>query len=113
VNSAKIAPKIAIIEKVTFMTERLPLAHPGPMSDVERFMFESFGYIIIEDVLTPDEVAETLEASQRLHANQNDGWKQIGKGFETEPAIERLIDHPAVLPKIRALYGDRFILQSA
>jgi ectoine hydroxylase-related dioxygenase (phytanoyl-CoA dioxygenase family) len=38
---------------------------------------------------------------------------QLGKGFENEPAIERLIDHPAVLPKVRALLGERFVLQAA
>ena len=95
------------------MSQILPLAQPGPMTDIERFMFESFGYIIIEDVLSPEEVEETLEASKRLHASHGEGWRQIGKGFETEVALERLIDHPAVLPKIRALYGDQFVLQSA
>ena len=95
------------------MPDMMPLAQPGTMTELERFMFESFGYIIIEDVLSADEVAETLESSQRLHANRDSAWEQIGKGFETESAIERLIDHPAILPKVRALYGDRFILQSA
>lgn len=91
----------------------IPIAQPGVMTDDERFMFESFGYIIIEDVLSQEEIADTLEASQRLHATTEDVWRQIGKGFETEPALERLIDHPAILPKVRALYGDQFVLQSA
>lgn len=91
----------------------IPFAQAGTMSDDERFMFESFGYIIIEDVLSPDEVEETLVASTRLHASTQDEWRQIGKGFESEPALEALIDHPAILPKVRALYGDQFILQSA
>jgi ectoine hydroxylase len=95
------------------MTAVIPLAQPGPMTEFERFMFESFGYLIIEDVLTPAEVEATLAASKRLHADTTDDWRQIGKGFETEPAIENLIDHPAVLPKVRALLGDRFVLQSA
>jgi len=94
--------------------EMIPLAQPGPMTELERFMFESFGYIIIEDVLSPDECAEVLEAAKRLHKDQpKERLLQIGKGFETEPSIERLIDHPAVLPKVRALYGDRFVLQAA
>lgn len=91
----------------------LPIAQPGAMTDDERFMFESFGYIIIEDVLSPEEVEDVLRASQRLHDSTKDEWRQIGKGFESEPALEALIDHPAILPKIRALYGDQFILQSA
>ena len=92
----------------------IPLAEPGAMSASERFMFESFGYLIIEDVLSPDEVEETLQATIRLHeGHPKERLLQLGKGFETEPAIERLIDHPAVLPKVRALYGDRFELQAA
>lgn len=39
-------------------------------------------------------------------------WEQIGRGYESEEVFESLIDHPAVLPKVRGLYGDRFILQS-
>src|SRR5690606_6491552 len=71
-------------------------------------------YLIMQDVLSADEVQETMEAAKRLHANSpKERLLQLGKGFETEPAIERLIDHPAVLPKVRALYGDRFVLQAA
>ncbi len=91
----------------------LPIAQPGPMTDDERFMFESFGYLMIEDVLTDQEIEDTLEASKRIHADTTEVWRQIGKGFETESAIENLIDHPAVLPKVRALYSDQFVLQSA
>jgi ectoine hydroxylase len=92
----------------------LPFVKPGAMTEMDRFMFECFGFILIEDVLSPDEVQETLEAAQRLHAGKITGkLKQIGKGFEQEPALERLIDHPAILPKVRALYKDRFILQAA
>ncbi len=91
----------------------LPLAQPGPVTADERFMFECFGYLIIEDALSPAETAAALAASQRLHAQTDVDWRQIGAGFETEPALAHLIDHTAILPKVRALYGDRFILQSA
>ena len=90
-----------------------PMVAPGCLTDLDRFIFESWGYLIIPDVLAPDEVDECLAASQRLHAGEAPGWRQIGRGYETEPSLERLIDHPAVLPKVRGLYGDHFILQSA
>ena len=94
--------------------QRLPIVQPGAMSDMERFIFECFGYIVIEDVLSPAEVQEALEAAKRLHAGKLAGkLHQIGKGFESEPAFERLIDHPATLPKVRSLYKDRFVLQAA
>lgn len=92
----------------------VPTAQPGPLTDMEKFIFECYGYIVIDNVLSADEVEETLEAAKRLHAGKLQGkLHQIGKGFEHEPALERLIDHPAVLPKVRALYHDRFVLQAA
>ena len=92
----------------------IPYTEPGPMSEMERFIFECFGFVVIEDVLSPEECDEVLEATKRLHAGHpKEKLLQLGKGFEHEPAIERLIDHPAVLPKVRALLGDRFVLQAA
>jgi ectoine hydroxylase len=91
-----------------------PLAQPGPLTEVERFLFETTGYLVIPDALTPTETEACLEASRRAHAKQPPGvWQQIGHLYESEGAIEELIDHPAVLPKVRALMGDYFILQSA
>jgi ectoine hydroxylase len=92
----------------------LPFSQPGEMTETDHFMFECFGFIVIEDVISEAECDEVLEAAKRVHAGQpKDRLRQMGKGFEHEPAIERLIDHPAVLPKVRALYGDRFVLQAA
>jgi ectoine hydroxylase-related dioxygenase (phytanoyl-CoA dioxygenase family) len=94
--------------------EQTPLAQPGPMTELERFMFECYGYLLIPDVLSEAECDEVLAACQRLFGNKPvEKFDTIGRGFETEPAIERLMDHPAVLPKVRALFGDKFILQSA
>jgi hypothetical protein len=59
-------------------------------------------------------VAECLEAAKRAHAAYPTGeWRQLGAVYEQEPAIERLIDHPSVFRKVRALMGDHFILQSS
>lgn len=91
-----------------------PVSQPGIMTEMDKFIFDAFGYIIIEDVLSLDECEEVLEAAKRLHKDApKERLHQIGRGFETEPAIERLIDHPAVLPKIRGILGDRFVLQAA
>jgi ectoine hydroxylase len=90
-----------------------PVIEPGRLTELERFIFESWGYFIIPNVLSDDEVVECLAASKRLHqAAGTQDFGQIGRGYETEPALERLIDHPAVLPKVRGLYGDHFILQA-
>ncbi len=92
----------------------LPLSKSGEMTEMDQFVFDCFGYIVIEDVLSQPEVEETLQAAIRLHAGHaKTKLLQIGKGFEQEPALENLIDHPAILPKIRALLGERFVLQAA
>jgi ectoine hydroxylase-related dioxygenase (phytanoyl-CoA dioxygenase family) len=85
---------------------------PGELTATDRFVFESWGYFIVPDVLSADEVAECYAASERMHSHREHGFGQLGRGYETEPALEQLIDHPAVLPKVRGLYGDRFILQA-
>jgi hypothetical protein len=92
----------------------IPLANPGPMKDEERFMFDVCGYLVIPDAISPEETAACLEAAKRLHEpHPAEKWRQIGAAYESEPAIEPLIDHPSVLPKVRALLGDYFILQSS
>ena len=91
--------------------ELTPLSQPGPLTPMDRFIFESWGYLLIPDVLSLDECAEALEACQRVHGSQPAKvFRQVGRGYETEPALERLIDHPAVLPKIRGILGERFVL---
>jgi hypothetical protein len=92
----------------------LPLAKPGPLTDSERFLFDVAGYLVIPGALSPEETQNCLEAAIRCHAPHPGGqWRQLGNTFEQEPAFEALIDHPSVFPKVRALLGDYFILQSS
>src|SRR5260370_38710058 len=84
------------------------------MSEVERFMFDTAGYLVIPEALTAKEVSDCLEAAKRAHAPfGSNEWRQLGAVYEQEPDIEKLIDHPSVFPKVRALLGDYFILQSS
>ena len=92
----------------------LPIAHPGPLTERERFLFDVCGYLIVPDALSSGEVEGLLTASRRLHEPfPAEEWRQIGAAYEQEPAVEPLIDHPSIFPKIRALLGDYFILQSS
>ena len=92
----------------------IPIGKPGPMTDRERFAFDVAGFLLIPNALTPSEVKACLQASIHLHAPHAKGeWRQLGHPYEQEPAFECLIDHPAILPKVRALLGDYFILQSS
>lgn len=92
----------------------IPIGTPGTMTEWERFMFDVAGYLIIPGAISRDLAEECLEASKRLHSEYPAGqWKQIGAAYEREPVIAELIDHPSILPKVRALLGDYFILQSS
>ena len=84
------------------------------MAAIDRFVFEVWGYLIIPAVLSDEECDEALEAARRIHGSRPaEILRQVGRCFETEPALERLIDHPAVLPKARALLGERFVMIAA
>jgi hypothetical protein len=92
----------------------VPLAEPGPLTERERFLFDVAGYLVIPGALTAAEVEGCLAAARRAHAaTPSAEWRQLGAVYEQEPAMEPLIDHPAVFAKARALLGDYFILQSS
>lgn len=91
-----------------------PIAAPGPLTERERFLFDVTGYLVVPDALAPAEVEACLQAARRAHAPiPPEEWRQLGALYEREPAIEPLIDHPSVFPKVRALLGDYFLLQSS
>jgi len=84
-------------------TELSPFSKPGPLTEMDRFIFECFGYLLIEDVLSSVECQAVLAAATRLHAGHpKDHLMQLGRGFETEPSIERLIDHRRYCQSSRA-----------
>jgi hypothetical protein len=89
-----------------------PVVDKGQLTETDRFIFESWGYFVIPGVLTKDEAAEAYDVSQRLHRSRDREFGQIGRTYESEPVLERLIDHPDVLPKVQGLLGDRFVLQA-
>ena len=114
----------------------LPYGKPGEMTDSERYLFETTGLLIVPDALSPEETAACQAASERLHSNlefvqkqnvmqaggeppksiaewQGGGLQQLDNAWEPEPAFEALIDHPSVIEKVRALFGDTFILHSS
>ncbi|GDY14482.1 hypothetical protein LBMAG53_33600 [Planctomycetota bacterium] len=91
-----------------------PIGRPGPLTAIERFQFESAGYLLVPGAISADQAAVCLAACERLHADTPVGaWRQIPLAYQREPAIADLIDHPAVLAKVRALLGDFLKVQSS
>lgn len=114
-----------------------PLSPNLACAPPRRYLFETTGLLIIPDALSPEETKAIQEASERLHSNlefvqkqhvmqaggddppasieawQGGGLQQLDCAWEVEPAFEALIDHESVIEKVRALFGDAFILHSS
>ncbi|MCZ6632440.1 MAG: phytanoyl-CoA dioxygenase family protein [bacterium] len=88
----------AKIEKMQFMTPE------------EKFIFDLDGYIVIKDVLTPDEVSElnAITDEKQGLAKDQDGYKNIGKPSTWGAPFQTLIDHPKIVPYLIELLGPKF-----
>lgn len=63
----------------------LPYGKPGPMTDTERYLFETTGLLIVPDALSPEETAACQAASERLHNNLEFVQKQAVMQAGGEP----------------------------
>ena len=101
------------------------------MTDNEKFLFDLWGYVVVEDVLTPDEVALANEAVERhthLIANRDPGLSHGSKELEgttgrgefhqnpltfdrpwCEP-FRRMLTHPRVIAIFNEVLGPGFRL---
>jgi len=84
------------------------------MDELERYLFDLQGYLVVNDVLTPEEVAR-LNAAIDRHTDGitgHDGSDARIYGFLNweEPLVRDLIDHPRMLPYLKALLGEGFRL---
>ncbi len=86
--------------------------------NVQKYLFDLYGFLVIDDVLTAQEVAEmnrlidesgltsTVETAGRLPGG---GAGEEGAGFlEWGQAFTRVIDHPKVMAVLRLMLGDGF-----
>jgi hypothetical protein len=84
------------------------------MDELERYLFDLQGFLVVKDVLTPEEVAR-LNAAIDRHTDGvtgHDGSDARIGGFLAweEPLFRELIDHPRMLPYLKALLGEGFRL---
>ena len=67
------------------------------MTDNEKFLFDLWGYVVVEDVLTSDEVALANEAVDRhahLIANRDPGLSHGSKHLEGATGSRRVSSEP-------------------
>ena len=87
------------------------------MSEEELYLFDLQGYLVVRDILTRQQVHELNEISDRVYPRDYaDGDDSKGrKGIRNaryvsrwDPACQRLIDHPKIVPFLMELLGPKF-----
>ena len=87
------------------------------MTDEEKYLFDLQGYLVIRGLLTHEEVDELNAVSDRVcprdYTDGNDSKGRRGiRNFRYvsrwDPACQRLLDHPKILPYLVQLLGPRF-----
>ncbi|HRW09520.1 MAG TPA: phytanoyl-CoA dioxygenase family protein [Caldilineaceae bacterium] len=83
------------------------------MNEVELYKFDVLGYLILEDVLSPEEVAE-LNRLVDAQSLPEPGLETSGARFSNYLAWGQsfctLLDHPAIMPYLKVILGDGFRL---
>ena len=89
-------------------------------SDLERYLFDLNGYLILKNALSPEEVAECNAVLDELEDSKAGEWRGHVHGhnftgeheglnlqqiYEAGPAFERLIDHPSWIRKVVHFIG--------
>lgn len=91
------------------------------MTDEERYLFDLTGYLIVEGLLSAEELKEANEAidrrnvweerKQRAEGPHNNALKvHIGPLLDWGEPFRRLMKHPVVLTYLRELIGDKMRL---
>lgn len=82
------------------------------MDDEQRRQWEEDGYLLLEQALSPEEVAVVLEAADRAVADgrrrsQQGGPRafKVARAVEQDASLDFLLDHPAALPVLLDLLG--------
>ncbi len=90
------------------------------MSDLRQALFEIelYGFTLIEEVLSGDEVAAIRAVNERLLVQEGADLEFMGRAGHIsnlptlDPIYWPLIDHPRVLPLLEAVMGENLILAS-
>ena len=86
--------------------------------DTQKYLFDLYGYLVIEGVLTAEEVSElNLLIDESGHTSTDEvsgtlpggGAGEEGAGFlEWGQVFTKVLDHPKVMPVLRMIIGDGF-----
>jgi hypothetical protein len=81
------------------------------MTPEEKFLFDLHGYLVIKNVLTPEEVAElNAVADEKFPRPAGHKGQRVSRVSHWAPAYQRLIDHSKILPYLIELIEPKFRL---
>ncbi|HEX4964120.1 MAG TPA: phytanoyl-CoA dioxygenase family protein [Thermoanaerobaculia bacterium] len=88
---------------------------PSALTEEQRLFFDTQGYLVIPDALSPEELAvlrrEAGSAEARWRADlslpgvRRSDLEQVLGIMEHGPALFELVEHPGIFPMVRALLG--------
>jgi ectoine hydroxylase-related dioxygenase (phytanoyl-CoA dioxygenase family) len=86
------------------------------MTDEQRLFFETNGYVVLPDALSPNELARVREAADRAEAAwradpsrlglRKPNLEQVQAPIEYDDLFLDLMEHPRVFPIVREILGD-------
>jgi hypothetical protein len=93
------------------------------LTPTQRFHFDTYGYVLLENVLTGDEVARMKDALYRMKADPNRKQKRVygnpksdyhilmGNLVAYDPALLEYAAHPKLIPLIEEVVGGKVRLE--
>ncbi|MBE82522.1 MAG: hypothetical protein CME21_08145, partial [Gemmatimonadetes bacterium] len=80
------------------------------MTPEEKFVFDLDGYIVIKNVLTPEDVTRLNAIADREFGQPYDetNFKRTSRVSRWDQACVDLFDHPKVVPYLLELLGPKF-----
>src|SRR5712691_7056232 len=98
-------------------TATAPAATETRLTPAQRFRFDAYGYVLLENVLTPDEVERMKAALFRMRADPNleaqrvythpkgDHYQLFGHLVEYDPALLEYAVHSKLVPLVEEVVG--------
>ena len=90
-----------------------PVDRNGELTDVGRYLFDLNGYLVIEDVLTADELARlnaAIDDQELEEPPRESAAGRFGDFLHWDQAFLDLLDHDRIMPVLAELLGDGFRL---
>lgn len=106
-------------------TSETPRVGAAGLTPAQRFHLDVYGYVLLENVLTPDEIARIKAALYRMKADpdleskrvythkRGDHYQLFGHLVEYDPALLEYAVHPKLIPLVEDLVGGAVRLEES